>query len=53
MKLVDVDELNLQKQDRTKYVIPEYADGWNALLEKIESAPVVNQFFIPKPPEEN
>lgn len=48
MKLIDIDKLNLQKQDRTKYVVPEFADGWNALLEKIESAPIVNQWTPPQ-----
>lgn len=45
MKLVDVDELGLRKQDRTKYAVPEYADGFNYVVDLIEKAPATYEWI--------
>lgn len=45
MKLIDVDKLGLHKTDRNKYIAPEYADGFNYVVNLIEQAPVVNQWI--------
>ena len=54
MKIVDVDELGLRKQDRTKYAVPEYADGFNYVVDLIEKAPTIYEWIsvedrLPKP----
>lgn len=41
MILKDIEALGVGKADREIFNVPEYADGWNSLIDIIEKAPTV------------
>lgn len=41
-RLIDADALGIGKARREVFDKPEYADGWNAVIEIIDNAPTVD-----------
>ena len=42
MRLIDADVLGIGKAKREAFTVPEYADGWNAVIDIIAAAPTID-----------
>ena len=41
MRLIDLDKIGIRKANRDKFLVPEYADGWNNAIDLINKEPTV------------
>lgn len=42
-RLIDADALGIGKAKREAFTVPEYADGWNAAIDIIATAPTIDR----------